>query len=163
MNKPHSLALWSGAAALALAGTAAFAAPTPALSRADVNAQTLAARQAGTLTPAGEAVYGAAQSPATGAHASSLTRADVAAETRAARAAGELMAAGEAVDFPRAAESQFLARSRSEVKGEVIAARAAGLLVPAGEGPRTEETIAVTRPVRSLAARSPKAGETSAR
>ena len=151
MNTHSHLKHWSAAAALALAGTATLAAPGTELTRAEVVAQTLAARQAGTLAPAGEAESGGVGGRSVGEAGSSLTRADVAAETRAARASHELIAAGEAVEFPPVHGQQLLARSRAAVTREGLAARAAGELIPAGEGPVAETSVAVSHAVHTMA------------
>ncbi|MEQ1682277.1 MAG: hypothetical protein ABL916_01410 [Burkholderiaceae bacterium] len=137
---------WATLGAIALAASSSFAADAPARTRADVNAQTLAARADGTLVPAGEGVdtrgpaidtRGPAidtRGPAIDSR-SALSRADVAADVIAARASGRLLAAGEAADPATrfdTATTPILARAA--VKADVIAARASGDLVPAGEG-----------------------------
>lgn len=123
---------WATLGAIALAASSSFAADAPGRTRADVNAQTLAARADGTLVPAGEGVD--TRSPAITSR-SALSRADVAADVMAARASGRLLAAGEAADPATAfgpATSPMLARA--SVKADVLAARASGDLMPAGEG-----------------------------
>lgn len=123
---------WATLGAIALAASSTFAADAPGRTRAEVNAQTLAARADGTLVPAGEgpATYG----PVIGSR-SALTRADVTADVLAARASGRLVAAGEAAEPATSfspATGPMLARA--SVKADVLAARASGDLVPAGEG-----------------------------
>jgi len=124
---------------LALAGSAALAAEpvsaTAPRERAEVVAETLAARAARTLAPAGEHVEPRA-AVVTGQTA--RARADVRAEVLAARASGELVAAGEAEDLPVTQDARRSVLARATVKAEVLAARAAGDLVPAGEGPSAE-------------------------
>ena len=125
---------WAALGAITLAASTAFAADAPALTRAEVNAQTLAARANGTLAPAGELVdigSPALQGPA-------LTRAAVMADVLAARASGRLMAAGEAAEPAQFSAPNGPVLTRAEVKAEVLAARASGELVPAGEGPAPE-------------------------
>jgi hypothetical protein len=132
MTKHLQFKHWATLGAIALAASSSFAADAPTRTRADVNAQTLAARADGTLIPAGEGVD--TRGPAITSR-SVLTRADVAADVLTARAAGRLLAAGEAADPATAfgpATSPMLARA--SVKADVLAARAAGDLVPAGEG-----------------------------
>ena len=129
--------------ALALAGTTVMAGET---SRADVVAQTLAARQAGTLIPAGEGLPLAARE-----HTSTLTRASVAADVRAARSSGDLLVAGEAAEFSRPEGRPSYAVTRAQVKADVITARASGLLIPAGEGPDAEGPMVSAHTARALA------------
>ncbi len=120
---------------LLAAGSASMAADGSAVSRAEVVAQTVAARAAGTLTPAGEAPVPAHQFSAA---PSSTTRNSVQQEVLAARASGALTPAGEGVDFASArtqpTQSEVIV-SRAQVKASVIEARRDGELVPAGEGP----------------------------
>ena len=97
--------------------------------RASVRAQVIAARQSGSLLPAGE-LYNGKQEPAI----STVARSTVKSEVLAARAAGDLAPAG---DYDPVAVAQANApstRARADVKAEVLAARDAGELLPAGEG-----------------------------
>ena len=122
---------WAALGAIALAASSSFAADAPARTRAEVNAQTLAARADGTLVPAGEGVD--TRGPALPGR-SALTRADVVAGVLAARASGRLMAAGEAAGPAGFEASTGHALTRATVNADVLAARASGDLVPAGEG-----------------------------
>lgn len=133
MTSPVRLKHWAALSALALAASTAFAADLSARSRSDVDAETLAARAAGTLTPAGEGID--TRGPAVDSR-STLTRSAVMADVLAARAAGQLMAAGEGTlpsALPTATATGPLL-ARASVKADVLAARASGQLVPAGEG-----------------------------
>ncbi|HKX40859.1 MAG TPA: hypothetical protein VJO99_06860 [Burkholderiaceae bacterium] len=146
----------SALAALALASGAALAADPQdgARSRADVVQETLAARAAGALAPAGELPVPLGTTSVTTATASTLTRSAVQSEVRTARASGELVPAGEGVDYAAAHLPAVSLVSRAEVKASVIAARRAGELVPAGEGPDAEpEHVA-----KAAAARTRTAG-----
>lgn len=136
MTTQRHLKHWATLGAIALAASSTFAADAPGLTRADVNAQTLAARADGTLIPPGEGFD--PRGPAITSR-SALTRADVAATVLAARTTGQLMAAGEAAGPSTAfgpATSPVLARAA--VKAEVLAARASGDLMSAGEAPFPE-------------------------
>ncbi|MEO8805214.1 MAG: hypothetical protein ABI433_03980 [Burkholderiaceae bacterium] len=126
---------WAALGTIALAASTAFAADAPALTRAEVNAQTLAARANGTLVPAGELVD--ISRPALPGRPA-LSRADVMADVLAARASGRLLAAGEAPQAAAFDAPTGPALARATVKAEVLAARASGDLVPAGEGPIPE-------------------------
>ena len=138
MNARSSLSTLLSLSALVVASTATFAAEPDATverSRADVVSETLAARAAGTLTPAGEA-----SGPLTIATpaASALTRSAVESQVLEARATGTLTPAGEGVVLASAGQRSASVVTRAEVKATVIAARRAGDLVPAGEGPDAE-------------------------
>jgi hypothetical protein len=142
MNINPNLKPWASLGtlgALAFAASAALAADPAATTapreRADVVAETLAARSAGALAPAGEHVVPAA---AVVPDAVARTRAEVQAEVQAARASGQLIAAGEAEEFPAAQTSSGPVLARAAVKAQVLAARSAGELIPAGEGPSAE-------------------------
>ncbi|MEO8057545.1 MAG: DUF4148 domain-containing protein [Burkholderiales bacterium] len=129
---------WATLGVIAIAAASAstvFAADVPARTRAEVNAETLAARAAGTLVPAGENID--TRGPLIDSH-SALTRADVMADVLAARASGRLLAAGEATEPATSNVATAPVLARAAVKADVLAARAAGDLVPAGEGPVPE-------------------------
>lgn len=131
MTTHLNLKHWAALGAITIAASSAFAADAPARTRAEVNAQTQAARADGTLVPAGEGID--TRGPALPAR-SALTRADVMTGVLAARASGQLMAAGEATEPLTRNVATGPALARASVKAEVLAARAAGDLVPAGEG-----------------------------
>jgi len=136
---------FSALAALALAGGAALAADPQdqqegARNRADVVNETLAARAARTLAPAGELPVPPGSASETSS-STSLTRSAVQSDVRAARAAGELIPAGEGIELAHAQQATVSLVSRAEVKASVIAARRNGELVPAGEGPGTEPEV----------------------
>ena len=131
MTTHLNLKHWAALGAIALAASTAFAADAPARTRAEVDAQTLAARADGTLVPAGEGVD--TRGPALPVR-SALTRTDVMADVLAARASGRLMAAGEATELPTSNLATGPTLARASVKADVLAARASGDLVPAGEG-----------------------------
>ena len=133
MRKHLHIQAWAAFSVLALATSAAFAAP--ALTRAEVNAATLSARAAGTLVPAGEGIETRAPALANNA---ALTRSAVMADVLAARAAGQLVAAGEGSEPATLSASGGPVLARASVKADVLAARASGSLVPAGEGLSTE-------------------------
>jgi hypothetical protein len=138
MNARSNLSTWVSLGALVVASTAAVAAePETAAerSRAEVVSETVAARAAGTLAPAGEA---STPRETAAAARSTLTRSAVESQVLEARASGTLTPAGEGFDagFGRAREVTIL--TRAEVKADVIAARRAGDLIPAGEGPDAE-------------------------
>ena len=138
MNARSNLSTWVSLGALVVVSTAAVAAePETAAerSRAEVVSETVAARAAGTLAPAGEA---STPRETAAAARSTLTRSAVESQVLEARASGTLTPAGEGFDagFGRAREVTIL--TRAEVKADVIAARRAGDLIPAGEGPDAE-------------------------
>jgi hypothetical protein len=140
MNRKLNLKSFASLGALALAASSAFAADPAATAngpreRAEVIAETRAARSAGALAPAGEHVVPAV---AVVPDAVARTRSEVQAEVRSARASGELIAAGEAEEFPALQAARGPVLARAEVKSEVLAARRAGELIPAGEGPLAE-------------------------
>lgn len=134
MSATTTVSSWISFAALVAASTVAVAAgPDAATERArnDVVAETLAARAAGTLAPAGEAVTPRAVATVP---SSTLTRGAVEAQVREARAAGDLIPAGEGVALASAGSRGVSLVTRAEIKATVIAARKSGDLVPAGEG-----------------------------
>jgi hypothetical protein len=135
LSATNTVSTWISFAALVAASTAAVAASpdTATMERArnDVVSETLAARAAGTLTPAGEAVTPRASAASA---SSTLTRRAVEEQVREARAAGDLIPAGEGVALASAAARSISLVTRAEVKATVIAARKSGELVPAGEG-----------------------------
>jgi hypothetical protein len=138
MNARSHLSTWVSLGALVVASTAAVAAEPETVaerSRAEVVSETVAARAAGTLAPAGEA---STPHEFTAAARSTLTRRAVESQVLEARASGTLTPAGEGFDaaFLRPREVTIL--TRAEVKADVIAARRAGDLIPAGEGPDAE-------------------------
>ena len=138
MNAKSGYATWISLGALLVASTAAVAADPEAVverSRSEVVSETLAARSAGALAPAGEASTPLGTAVAT---RSGLTRSDVQSQVLEARAAGALLPAGEGVELASARPSGIAVASRADVKATVIAARRAGDLVPAGEGPDAE-------------------------
>jgi len=138
MNAKFGYAAWISLGALVLASTAAVAADPEAATeraRAEVVSETLAARSAGTLAPAGEAPTPLGTAVAT---RSGLTRSDVQSQVLEARAAGTLLPAGEGIELASARPSSVTLASRAEIKATVIAARRAGDLIPAGEGPDAE-------------------------
>lgn len=138
MNAQSRHAAWISLGALLVASTAALAADPEAAaerSRSEVVSETLAARSAGALVPAGEA---ATPLGSAGATHSALTRSDVQSQVLEARAAGALLPAGEGVELASARPSSMAVASRADVKATVIAARRAGDLIPAGEGPDAE-------------------------
>jgi len=146
MSIELNLKQWAALGTLALAAGSALAADpdsaTPPRSRAEVVAEVLAARAAGTLAPAGEH----AEAPAaTTIGQASRTRAEVEAEVLEARRTGQLIAAGEGELFPAVPASSGPVLTRATVKAEVLAARAAGELVPAGEGPFAEAPVSTAR------------------
>jgi len=137
MSVKFNLTHWASLAALVAVGASAVAAEPADVerNRADVVAETLAARAQHTLAPAGEHVV---PSGAAATLTSSKTRAEVVSEVAVARANGELLPAGEAPEFTVARNvrgNTTQVASRAAVKASVIAARASGELVPAGEGP----------------------------
>jgi hypothetical protein len=131
MTTQANLKQWAALGAIALAASSAFAAEAPTRTRAEVIAQTLAARADGTLIPAGEGID--TRDPALQVR-STLTRATVLADVLAARASGQLIAAGEGNEPLTSNIATGPALARATVKAEVLAARASGDLVPAGEG-----------------------------
>jgi len=154
LSATTTLSSWVSLSALVVASTAAVAADPDAnteRARADVVGDTLAARAAGTLTPAGEAPTPRAADVA--AH-STLTRRAVEAQVREARLAGDLVPAGEGVALASAGSRGVSLVTRAEVKATVIAARRSGDLVPAGEGLDAEtharaQTAATLRSARA--------------
>jgi hypothetical protein len=119
--------------ALALATGAVLAQEAP-VSRADVVQSVLAARAAGTLTPAGQGMDPGYK----GAGPSQTTRAAVNDSVIDARGAGQLAHAGsvapeEDMQYAQAHPSTSTL-ARAEVKQEVLEARADGTLIPAGQG-----------------------------
>lgn len=139
MNARPHLSTWVSLGALVVASTAAVAAePETAAerSRAEVVSETVAARAAGTLAPAGEA---STPRETAAVARSTLTRSAVESQVLEARASGTLMPAGEGfVDAGYARSREVTILTRAEVKADVIAARRAGDLIPAGEGPDAE-------------------------
>jgi hypothetical protein len=126
---------WFAVAALTIAASVAMAGQPDGdapLTRAQVRQSVLAARTAGELLPAGEAVdYPRDQVSAP----STLTRSQVRHEVIEARAAGELIPAGEG-DEEAVDRAELNARSsltRDDVKTATLRTRDAGELLPAGE------------------------------
>ena len=105
----------------AMAQTAA-----PGATRADVKAETAAAKKKGELTPAGE---GMPQEKM--AKKSDKSLAEVKAETAAANKKGELAKSGEGAPQEKMAKKSD--KARAEVKAETAAAKKKGDIVPAGE------------------------------
>jgi hypothetical protein len=146
--------------ALALATGAVLAQESP-VSRAEVAQSVLAARAAGTLTPAGEGV----DPGYNGAGPSQTTRAAVNTATLQARAAGQLAHTGsvapeEDMEYAQAHPSTSTL-ARAEVKQEVLEARAEGTLIPAGQGEfaGTEQvvrTAQIVNPFHAIFARLEK-------
>lgn len=138
MNATSHVSAWISLGALVIASTAAVAAePQSAVerTRAEVVSETLAARAAGTLAPAGEV-----PAPVTTAAAarSSLTRSAVESQVLSARAGGTLIPAGEGFEVASISSRGVSIFTRADVKATVIAARKLGDLIPAGEGPDAE-------------------------
>jgi len=138
MNTTSHVSAWISLGALVIASSAAVAAePESAVerTRADVVSETLTARAAGTLAPAGEV-----PTPLTTAATarSSLTRSAVESQVLSARANGTLIPAGEGVALASVGSRGLSVFTRADVKATVIAARKAGDLIPAGEGPDAE-------------------------
>lgn len=94
--------------------------------RADVKAETAAAKKKGELTPAGEGMPQEKMSKK-----SDKVRADVKAETAAANKKGELTKAGEGA--PQEKMAKKTEKSRAQVKTETLAAEKKGDVPPAGE------------------------------
>ena len=116
------------AAVTALIAQSAMAqAPVEGKARADVKAETAAAKKKGELVPPGE---GTGQ-PAAGTK-STKPRADVKAETAAAKKKGELVAPGE--NAAQQAAGAKSTKTRAEVKAETASAKKKGELVAPGEG-----------------------------
>ncbi len=139
MNSRNTVAnRWIAVAALTMVGVTTASAQTAAdtsRNRAEVVRETLAARAAGTLVPAGQ---GALLQDGGGRSGSAATRGEIASQVIAARQAGALVPAGEGV---MQAPTEVYAGSlvaRSTVKSGVIEARRSGQLVPAGEGPDSQ-------------------------
>lgn len=138
MKAKSGYAAWISLGALVVASTAAVAADPEAAterSRSEVVSETLAARSAGALVPAGEAPTPVGTAVAT---RSGLTRSEVQSQVLEARASGTLLPAGESVELAFARPSGEAVATRAEVKAAVIAARRSGELMPAGEGPDSE-------------------------
>ncbi len=116
------------AAVSALLAQSAMAQTTPdPKTRADVKAETAAAKKKGEVMPAGESA------PQQGAGSKSTKpRADVKAETASAKKKGDLVPAGETT--PQDKTAAMSGKPRAEVKAETAAAKKKGELVPAGEG-----------------------------
>jgi len=154
MNARSHLSTWVSLGALVVASTAAVAAePETAVerSRSEVVSETIAARAAGTLAPAGEA---ATPRESAAVARSTLTRSAVESQVLEARASGTLMPAGEGFDVGFARPREVTILTRAEVKADVIAARRAGDLIPAGEGPDAEthahaKSASLTRTARA--------------
>ena len=144
-------------AALSLAAGVVLAdeAPGAPLTRAQVAQSVLAARAAGSLTPAGEA-YDGPPAQAVAGTPSELTRAARKADVMQARSAGTLPHAGSVAPEEEMAYAQaHPSRStltRAEVNAEVLQARANDQLVPAGEAEYSAR--ATSEPVIRTAARS---------
>jgi hypothetical protein len=125
-------------AALGLATAGAFAqVPTGApQTQNQVESAVLAARAAGTLTPAGEGVTPGY--PTAADQTSTVSRAAVDAATLEARTDGLLIPPSGQMSWQgirtRAAATPPSTLTRDAVKDQVLAARAAGTLIPAGEG-----------------------------
>ena len=137
MNAIHANRLFTATAVVAVVA-ALYAAPTYAqsesapLSRADVVEQTLAAREAGQLMPAGEG------SPTDNQFAvhSDKTRAERKAETLAARSKGEFAPGGLGLYKSNMSQQTAVAgstKTRAERKAETQQAAARHQLMPAGE------------------------------
>ena len=114
------------AAVSALLAQGAFAQTEAPKARADVKAETAAAKKKGELTPAAE---GKPQEKMT--KTSDNARASVKAETAAANKKGELTKPGEGVPQEKMAKKSD--KPRAEVKAETAAAKKKGDVVPAGE------------------------------
>jgi len=154
LSTTKAVSTWISLGALALASSAALAADPDAAAartRSDVVAETLAARAAGTLAPAGELPTPRETTVST---TSSLTRDAVESQVREARVAGTLVPAGEGVVLASSGSRSISLVTRAEVKATVIAARKAGDLVPAGEGldAETHARTHTATPVRSAQA-----------
>jgi hypothetical protein len=138
-SRTTELSRWLALGTIAIAGsTAAFAQSENSAprSRAAVVQETLSARAAGTLAPAGE-MTGPRETPVSTGPA--VSRSEVASQVIAARRSGLLAPAGEVAYGPPSAQySEVSLANRADVKAEVLAARRAGDLVPAGEGPNPE-------------------------
>jgi hypothetical protein len=137
MNAIHAKRLFTATAVLA-AVAALYATPSYAqsesapLSRADVAAQTRAARDAGQLIPAGE---GSPTDYQLAVH-SDKTRAERKAETLAARSKGELAPGGLGLYKSNMSQQTAVAHStktRAERKAETQELAAQHKLMPAGE------------------------------
>jgi hypothetical protein len=130
---------WFALSAIALAAGAALADQPDSsvpLTRAEVRQSVLAARAAGELQPAGEAVdYPRPEASAP----STLSRSEVHQEVIEARAAGQLIPAGEGDDefFTRSETNHGSSLARADVKAATRQARDAGELIPAGDGDDT--------------------------
>ena len=160
MSLNLTLTRWASLAALAAVGVSAVAAEpaTTERSRAEVVSETLSARAAHQLAPAGEFALPSGNNAVT--QTAGRTRADVAAEVAVARAAGQLLPAGEAPEFAIAAVRTGPPATRAAVKADVLAARANGELVPAGEGPNLDQVASVKhRANGSVALGLPRTGD----
>lgn len=139
--------------ALAIATGAVLAQEAP-LSRAQVAQSVLAARAAGTLTPAGEGVDPGYR----GAGPSTTSRSAVNASVREARATGELAHAGDVAPEEQTLYAQAhpstSTLTRAEVKQDVLEARVEGTLIPAGEG-EYAQTDPATHPVHTAQSGNP--------
>lgn len=114
------------AAVSALLAQGAFAQTDAPKARADVKAETAAAKKKGELTPAGE---GKPQEKM--AKTSEKVRTDVKAETAAANKKGELAKAGEGP--PQEKLPKKTEKARADVKADTVTAKKKGDVVPAGE------------------------------
>jgi hypothetical protein len=144
-------------AALALAGSAVLAdeGPGAPLTRAEVAQSVLAARAAGTLTPAGQG-YDGPPAQAVAGTPSQVSRGAMKAEVLQARAVGALPHAGsvapeEEMAYARAHPGTSIL-TRAQVNAEVLQARAQDQLVPAGEAEYSAR--APLEPTTRTAARS---------
>jgi hypothetical protein len=144
-------------ASLTLAAGAVLADDVPGvpLTRAQVAQSVLAARAAGTLSPAGPSYDGPPARTVAGTP-SGLTRATTKAEVLRARTAGTLAHAGSVAPEEEMAYAQAhpstSTLTRAEVNAEVLQARANDQLVPAGEAEYSAR--ASSEPVIRIAARS---------
>jgi len=114
------------ALASVLSGVVFAQAQAPAR-RADVNAETRAAAEAGQLIPAGQG-----PSAQDGVMASTRKRVDVEAETRAAGRAGLLAPTG--MVAPKVLEGNGSSWTRADREAQTRAAARSGQLIPAGQG-----------------------------
>ncbi len=131
----------------------------PALTRAQVRAETAAALAAGHMVPVGEAP----NYPFDPALAvSTRSRAAVAHEAAAAVAAGEIPH-GELSLANLQREPVTSHKSRAQVRAETRQARRLGLLTPAGELTAPAVTLAQSEAIRAAGLRARSAGSTLAR
>jgi hypothetical protein len=130
----------------------------PALTRAQVRAETAAAIAAGHMLPAGEAPNYPFEPAQT---ASTRSRAAVEIEAAAAVAAGEIphgeLSLAELQPEPVASE-----KSRVQVRAETREARRLGLLMPAGELTSPQVTLAQSKAIRAAGLRARGEGSTLA-